>query len=270
MKHLSTRVIIGSLLFCVLCFFCLRRVHNSVPGLLEQGMACIAYPLVRVQHAFSGTIVSWREKQTSMQELRDEVTQLRAENAALCTQLVAVQATEAYLRESEPARLFAQRYDHASVHCAQVLSRTLTPHEQSMLVHGGMRHGIKEDMVIVSDGCLVGRITQVYPWYSRAILITDRRCQVAAHGVQSGTQGICTGRNKKTCVAFEHVSHLEQVKEGEQVLSTGHGLVYPQGFLLGTIALCKPGDLEQVIELKPAIDVAQLRHCVILDKAQLA
>jgi len=65
---------------------------------------------------------------------------------------------------------------------------------------------------------------------------------------------------------LRYVSHLEDVKMDDMLLSTGDGLIFPNGFALGKITKIEQGGLFYDIEVKPSLDFHTLRYCTLLTK----
>ena len=53
------------------------------------------------------------------------------------------------------------------------------------------------------------------------------------------------------------------------VLSSGTGLLYPQGLCLGTITSFAKNDVDYAITLKPLIDLEKLEYCFLISAADL-
>ena len=68
-------------------------------------------------------------------------------------------------------------------------------------------------MIAVFKDCLVGRVVEVYPYYSKVILITDPTCKVAAICTSTNVKGIHEGMLSLTTTKLSFVNHLEEVKK---------------------------------------------------------
>jgi len=88
--------------------------------------------------------------------------------------------------------------------------------------------------------------------------------------VQTRAAGIVEGINKQDELRLSYISHLSVVHEGDEVLSSGQGLIFPRGFALGTISHCEVDGLYQKVVLKPCIDVTAIDFCYLLEKESVA
>jgi rod shape-determining protein MreC len=124
-------------------------------------------------------------------------------------------------------------------------------------VDAGADHGICLNMIAVFKNNIVGRVIHVDPWYSKIALITDKRCKIAVSCVQTKTVGIYEGNNS-AMPSLEFVPHYEKLMVGDILMSTGQGLVYPQGFAIGSIVDFKVDDVAYQVKVQPLIDLEQL------------
>ena len=121
-------------------------------------------------------------------------------------------------------------------------------------------------MVAVHNTQLVGRVSEVFPYHCKVILITDSGCKVAAHTARSKAHGIVVGTNIINTCSLSYVSHLQKINDDDMVLSSGQGLVFPEGFCLGRIAQHSVNGLCHNIDIKPLIDFTKLEFCVLLNR----
>lgn len=180
----------------------------------------------------------------------------------------ALKALQAHYEDIEELVNFKKRYSVENVYCAQIIMRNFSDNEHSILVDGGSRQGIVPDMVAVYKNCLVGRVTHVYPYYSKVLLMSDAGCKVAAYCRSSKIRGIHEGMYNKECSLLQFVSHLHEVKKDDVVLSSGEGLVFPQGFGLGKVQACEPNGLYHKITVVPLINVDALHYCYLIKKGE--
>lgn len=121
-------------------------------------------------------------------------------------------------------------------------------------------------MVALYKNCIIGKVTEVYPCHSKIVLVTDRTCNIAAVCAQSKALGIYHGANEEWTAHLEHVSHLAIIEQGDLVLSTGEGLIFPRGFGLGRITRSTRDGLFYTISLAPLVDVRAISHCYLVQK----
>lgn len=68
------------------------------------------------------------------------------------------------------------------------------------------------------------------------VLITDKHSEVAAYTNITNANGIVKGINNPDECELIYVNHLLSVSDEDLVLSSGQGLVFPEGFCLGQVS----------------------------------
>lgn len=258
---------------------------------LETVSSCCLYPLLRVQQLIVEPVSRWMNRTDSIAQLQEHIGDLQKKYEDICAENVALKALCQYADETDELRVFNKRYALQKGCVAQVLARHFSANNQFFLVAAGSSQGIKKDMVALYGNAIVGRVAEVYPWYCKVSLITDVDCKVAVLCVPfaekisnankalqlrktnkvslKGASGIHEGANDATCTSLRYVSHLEQIHEGDDVLSSGEGLVFPKGFLLGKVISAEKGELFYTITVQPALDFQTLRYCTLIAKEDI-
>ncbi len=226
----------------------------------------VAYPVVMAQHTCIEPLKTLCSHKRTLVELEQAVTKLEQEKQHVQAQLVAAQATETFAQDTKELREFKSRYACINAVLAHVIMKSVTDQAHFFLIDAGSQKGITKDMVAVYQNHLVGRITEVYPLYSKVTLITDKSCKIAAYCLTTKAIGIHAGLNNDTQCALNHVSHLQQVQLGDTVLSSGEGLVFPRGFALGTVTACSVNGMLWEVTTKPLFDIHAIKYCYVLQK----
>lgn len=236
----------------------------------EKTASYIMYPVLIAQNKIVEPIKKWFEKKRTMQELEQYVVALQAERDELLADNIQLHATLDYLKDIKELIDFKKQYVEKNDYVVQILVKHFSEQSHFFLIDGGSYKGIKKNMVAVYKNCLIGRVTEVYPFYSKVVLITDKACKVASYCKQTKSNGIHHGTNNVSSTTINHVSHLSAVKKGDHVISSGEGLIFPRGFALGTIISYKAEDLFYTIEIEPLIDMRSISHCLIMQKGDTA
>jgi rod shape-determining protein MreC len=229
-------------------------------------VSCGTYPFLRCYRSISNSYQGWRDFAADRHELQTTIHDLQTRNDLLAAQNNVLTAAASLERTTAELIAFKKRYQLENAFVAQVLGVTCNDYEQTMLVTGGSRDGITKNMVALAHHNLLGKVVEVYPWYSKVQLITDAKCKVSVYCAESGATGIYHGTNT-TVSSVEHVSHLETVYQGDLIVSSGKGLIFPQGFVLGTITSVVKHDLSYHITVTPLVDAATLSYCLLISKA---
>ena len=115
-----------------------------------------------------------------------------------------------------------------------VMADSGSPFRQSVLLNVGQRDGIVNGWAVMDGLGLVGRISGVGDSTSRVILLTDSSSRIPVTIEPSGQQALLMGDNT-ALPPLEFVESPEQVRPGDQVVSSGDGGVFPAGLLVGQV-----------------------------------
>src|SRR5688500_6467723 len=176
-----------------------------------------------------------------------EIEQLRQQNEDLTRRLQEIEADNQRLQSLavENAALAALLETRSSLEyetvAAEVINRVSTGQERVISLDRGTEAGVDlDDPVIAGGGALVGRVVEVGANFSRVLLISDTRTNVAGLIETSRAIGLVKGQTERP-LEMTGIPATDEVSVGESVvtagieLETGIRSTYPKGLLIGTI-----------------------------------
>ena len=267
MIALRFRLITIILIFAILLFFVGKRVVVYSASVVDTGMSVAIYPFMRLHHLVLQPFKSMYERVQRISYLQDQLTAIQTEKEELQAQLIFLQSSKQFLHETQELVNFQKRYKGFNKQLAQVLLKQFSDCGHFFLVDIGSKHGAAVDMVAVYKNCLIGRVSEVFPYYSKVTLITDTSCKVAALCAGTKTSGIYEGGNNKMVAALTHVSHLDPLQENDLLISSGQGLVFPRGFGLGKIKQFTVDGVNYSVQISPLIDLNKVQYCYLMRKS---
>jgi rod shape-determining protein MreC len=259
------RNVVMALLLCAAAAY-LYKYNSGASLAVRNGCALVLYPFLRIQAALINPIKAWREQRRDFAQLKRALHELQSKYDTLHAEYVELAAQSRYSQDIAELVAFRKYHQESERFISRVLLREFTAREHSLLIDGGSQQGITLDSPVVYNNMLVGRVIAVYPWYSKVLVITDPHVKIAAQGAASGARGIHEGSGEIGKTLFNFVSHLQPVQEGELLLSSGEGLIFPQGFALGKVKSATHNGLFQDIHVEPLCDVRAIAYCMVLKK----
>ncbi len=236
------------------------------PGMIQQITSYLVYPILVMQRSCVTPVKAWFERRHTAEQYAAMLKQLEQEKQELAGTVIQLQSLLDYKADIQELVDFKQRYHCSQAFLAQVLVRNIAAQSHFFIVDAGASKGITKNMVAVYKNHLIGKVTEVYPYYCKVLLITDRACKVSAYCAGTKASGIYAGNNEDNKSTLLHVSHLATVEEGDMILSTGDGLVFPRGFALGTIKSYRRNDLLYDIVAEPMVNLREIDYCYLLQK----
>jgi rod shape-determining protein MreC len=163
-----------------------------------------------------------------------------SENRHLKTELVQAKATQDQLEalRVENARLRAVlgiRTDPPLPHvAAETIADSRGPFANTRLANAGRDKGVTEGNPVVSEHGLVGRIVGVSDHVSRVMLLTDPESRTPVLLVRTNGRAILSG-DGGDAPKLDYLRTAIGLKEGDRVLTSGDGGVFPRGLPVGTV-----------------------------------
>lgn len=207
-----------------------------------------------------------------------EIERLRQQNQDLARRLSVVEAEKQGL-----ASLRAQyelltdlldvrsSLDYSTV-AAEVISKRITDQERGISLDRGTDVGIEVgDPVIGPGGSLIGQVVDTGAGYSRVLLISDTRVNVAGLVEASRAVGLISGQLGQPLQMVD-IPAAVTVNIGEAVVTAGIELSqgirspYPKGLLIGTVAAVSrsPDQPSQTALVTPVADLDRLEYVLVI------
>ena len=117
----------------------------------------------------------------------------------------------------------------------------------------------------------MGRIVEVYPEYSKVMLIVDAKSGADAMIQSTRVRGVLKGKGGNRC-SLDFVPKSADVRMGDLVLASGLVGLYPKGLVFGKVTKVNkknPG-VFQDIEVTPSVDLSTLEEVLVVKVANLA
>ncbi len=196
------------------------------------------------------------------QMLRNEVDELRTMN---------IQANEYYAENQRLRALLgykqtALQFDFLA---ARIIGRDSATWSSTVVINRGTKDGVKENMVVVTEKGLVGHVVEAGPVSSKVQLILDPRSSVGTivQRAESRMTGIVEGdMDNPTMPKMVNIPKTGDVQEGDIVVTSGFGGVYPKGLVVGIVSSLQndPGGLLKISLLEPAVDFQKLEDVLVI------
>ncbi|OGC06277.1 rod shape-determining protein MreC [candidate division WOR-1 bacterium RIFCSPLOWO2_02_FULL_46_20] len=198
---------------------------------------------------------------------------LSQENAALKSELVSIKPNLAVLNDlqKENERLsralsFKQDNQHRyNLLPARIIGRSPAHWFSILEINKGSLSGVKNDMPVIYQTGLVGRVIEVAVFSAKVLLIIDAGSEVAAADVRSRDLGVIEGTNFNKLI-MKYVSSGGDVQAGDQIVTSNISTIFQPGLPIGTVLRATKGehDLFYQIEIKPAVDFSKIEEVFVI------
>lgn len=190
-------------------------------------------------------------------ELKKELSEEKFLNSLLMEELEKYRRVENLL-SFDPAAI-------KSVRVATVVAWDSTNLAQTLVIDKGTNHEVANGMPVITNDGLVGRTVVTASNSSRVLMMTDARSAVDAFLQGIRVRCMVVGQNRKKAL-IRYLPLDADVKEGDVLISSGLGGVYPKGLRLGTISQLKKGSdrLFYEAEMTPSADFSRIEEVLVV------
>ncbi|ESQ87525.1 rod shape-determining protein MreC [Asticcacaulis sp. AC460] len=116
---------------------------------------------------------------------------------------------------------------------ARSVSVSRGPFANNRLIDAGSKKGITFGNPVITDQGLVGRIVGISPDVSRVLMVTDVTSHVPVMVMRSDARAMMNGDGNTGYTKLDFVRGKDSVREGDQILTSGDGGIFPRGLPVG-------------------------------------
>ena len=152
---------------------------------------------------------------------------------------------------------------------ATVVGREAGNYMTVMTLDCGSAKGIEVNMPVITDDGIVGYVSEVGLTWCKVATLIETATSVGAYVERSGEIGVVKGdytlKNQGYC-QMSYLSAESDIKVGDRIVSSGIGVVYPRGLLIGTVAEIVPDEASRTLSarIEPAVDLKDISRVMIV------
>jgi len=149
---------------------------------------------------------------------------------------------------------------------AELLTINLDPSFQQVVVNKGKRDGIFIGQPALDASGVMGQVSEVYPYSSRIILLTDPSHAIPVQVNRNGLRAVAIGRGLGMPLQLEHLPHNIDIREGDLLVTSGLGGRFPVGYPVGTVKYVHfpEGRAFAEIAVEPAAHLSTSRELLLV------
>ncbi len=197
--------------------------------------------------------------------LAEENAKLKQENLILnrhVQKLAALTSENARLREL----LHSSALLDSSVLVAEVVAFDPDPSRMELTIDKGSNSHIYVGQPVLDASGVMGQVVAVGPTQSRVILLTDVRHGIPVEVSRNGVRSVATGTGSAGHLALQYLPVTADVREGDLLVSSGLGRVFPRGYPVGTVTkvVREPNETFMKVEAATAAKLQRSRQLLLV------
>ncbi|MBX9136552.1 MULTISPECIES: rod shape-determining protein MreC [unclassified Clostridium] len=265
-NKLAVTIVVLSVAFLGIIIFSLKSNSN----IISSGVGSVISPLQKIIYTANDKLKGSFDFFINFSKVKQENEELAAKNAELENQLIEynrMKDENTRLREMFDYSQANQNYNYLGCNIVGYSGGNIS---NGYIIDKGTNDGIKKDMVVITPVGLVGKVTKAESNYSIIQTILNENIAVASM-VESTreTTGILQGntdnKNKKLTI-LSNIPIDSEIKEGDVILTSGLGGMYPQEIRIGevvSVEVDSVGIMKKAI-VKPYVDFNKLEELFVV------
>lgn len=271
-RHKKKIIIIVILLLALLAVFTSGK--KSKATILDQAIGIVIAPMQEV----TAGAANWFENTFTN---RKEASEVKKENEMLKEQIVSLQADldriakyEAENKKLSALLKIAQKYEAHESFGATIVAKNPSGWYDMFTIDKGSQQGVAPNMVLCTEGGLVGRVLEVGATYAKGRSILDSRSAVPAMSQRTGDLGVVKGdytlMNDGLC-RMEYIDAAAEIVVGDEIVTSHLSDVYPPGLIIGKVTEIKTDSngLTKYAIVEPAVDLKHLDTLLVMEGGRL-
>lgn len=240
-------------------------VSRRVKGVFREALAPLQTSLSSLGRRWSAGLQALR----GLDDLAEENRRMAAELVYLRNQVRELRSLESENRELRKQLDFTHRVERRLLPC-EVIGRDPSGWWNAVRINRGAADGVRADMAVITADGVAGRTLNTSIRTADVLLISDPNCKVSARLPRTGAFGIVSGtgevRGGRVACVMDFINKDLPVLEGDEVVTSGLGGVFPRGLLIGYVEKIyrDSSGLYQRADIVPKADLGRLTYVFVV------
>ncbi|QJR81290.1 rod shape-determining protein MreC [Alteromonas pelagimontana] len=149
---------------------------------------------------------------------------------------------------------------------AELMAVDNNPFSQQIVINKGAIDGVFQSQSVLDDRGIVGQVMEVGTTNSRVLLVSDVTHAIPVRSVRNNIRYIASGTGSLDELYLEHVPHSVDIKEGDLLISSGLGNVFPEGYPVARVKTVIRDESRPfaVVSARPLAKLDRLKYLLLL------
>lgn len=217
----------------LLLIFLDYRVNAMQPArmFMNSFVSPVQQMAVWPEQVFDNLVIQFSSRQhliTENEQLKRDVLELHGQ----------MQQHEFILGENERLRslLGSEARTQGERVVGEVIAVDSDPFTHQIVVNKGTTHGVYIGQPVVDHEGIIGQVSSVGINTARIIMISDQSHAIPARSDRNGVRVVVHGAGDTRQLEIPHIPHSTDLREGDSLVSSGLGGVFPEGYPIATIS----------------------------------
>lgn len=148
----------------------------------------------------------------------------------------------------------------------EVMAVDSSSYQQQVVIDKGRVDGVYQGQPVINESGIVGQVVKVSAHNSRVLLLPDANSAIPVQVIRNDIRVIAAGSGDLTKIHLQHIPSNFDIVEGDVLVSSGLGGIYPEGYPVATVTHVDIDNHQQfsTVTATPAVDFGRLRYLLLV------
>lgn len=238
---------------------------SSIEGALGKIFMPVQNGIVYLKNKISGN----EQELSDIDTLKNENQNLRNENSKLQEQLRELEILKSENNTLKEYVNLKEKYSDYTTVPAYVIQRSISNYEKIIVINIGSKDGLAVGMPVISESGLVGHVISVTNSTAKVQTIIDTSSSVSASIANVQDSVILKGSlSNSEILKATYIPTDSTILQGDSVVTSGLGGIYPKGILVGTVKniVNTRNEADRYAEVEVSTDFTRLETVLVITK----
>jgi len=267
-KNYRTVIFIGAVILAALILLSYSLKYDTGTSVVKKLVLAAAAPVQNLFNMSIGGIENAWVRYVQLVGLGQENRNLKNKISGLQSELNLYKEGFQEAQRLKKLQSLHEEHRHRFL-SARVIGKEQAALSKTLWINKGSSDGLKPGMPVLVPPGLIGRLTDVSWHSSKVLLLIDENSNVDALIQRTRVQGIVRGAGSQGCVV-KYISKIQDVKEGDMVVTAGMSNLFPKGLLVGKVSHVDRMDVGLFLKIRvaPFAEFATLEEVLVLTNQQ--
>ena len=241
----------------------------GLSGALKNAVNTVFTPVQKLFLYVSDAVEGFGDYFTEFDRIIEENKELRELNSSLQGKISAAEETEQMNEWLFDFLELKREHTDYKFQPAAVTGRESDNYKTVFILDKGSAQGIEVDMPVISSDGIVGHVVEVGTDWCKTLTLLESGVSVGASVERSGEIGVVSGDYtlaKEGLCKMNYLAADADIKEGDRIVSSGYGSVYPRGLVIGDVESVEKDSSSRALSItvRTAADTSDVSRLMIL------
>ena len=233
----------------------MREAPTTVrESIVSSALSTVFYPV----QLLASSVNDFKSLQAENEHLKEENARLRQETYHASEGLQELARLHTLVR-------FDDKWDFPII-TSRVVGHNPGRFLTTLVINRGTHHGVKDNMPVFSMNGLVGKISKAMMTHSRVQLLMDPNLKLSVLERRTRVVGFLESMDGRLLSAL--IPSHAGVAEGDTLITSGLGGIFPKGIPVGTVRAVRKADLDvmSLMDVEPFQEFSTLEEVFVMQK----